>query len=151
MASTKQIISNPNGVAFQERYVSLGRKAGKDLLRNDCKQLNIRIPMSGLTVIEKGYSRKARISYANNDSLMEYHLGGAVALGNESQKMTVAKPPQKTISEKNAEYQAKLAKEKEELRKKKVALIAKKKQEKEAAIWEKQKEKMASLESWEDF
>lgn len=62
----RSIISNPNSPAFKNRYLPLGKIEGKNLLRADCKQLKISIPVSGLTVIEKGFSHKSRVTYENS-------------------------------------------------------------------------------------
>ena len=152
--SIKSIIANPTGEAFQSRYLALGRKGGKELLREDCRRFNVRIPMAGLSAIEKGYSRKARITYSNNDSL----LGSAyVALGNENQthKQGEVAPGTSRLAEYNKKCAENKKLEAEQLaeQKKTEAIERKRKliQEKKEKMWNKQKEKMAEADSWEDL
>ena len=66
MQNIRSIISNPNTQAFKNRYLPLGKVGGKSLLREDCKRLKISIPVSGLTVIEKGFSHKSKVTYENS-------------------------------------------------------------------------------------
>jgi len=147
--SIKSIIANPTGEAFQSRYLSLGRKDGKALLREDCLRLKIRIPMAGLSAIEKGYSRKARITYSNNDCLLE---SAYVALGNETKTYA---PGTSRLAEYNKERAEQKKLEAEQLAEKKKAEAIERKrkliQEKKEKMWNKQKEKMAEADSWEDL
>jgi hypothetical protein len=150
--SIKSIIANPTGEAFQSRYLALGRKGGKELLREDCRRFNIRIPMAGLSAIEKGYSRKARITYSNNDMALQ---SAYVALGNEHQTHGPVASGTSRLAEYNKKCAEKKKLEAEQLaeQKKTEAIERKRKliQEKKEKMWNKQKEKMAEADSWEDL
>ena len=146
-ARLKSIIQNPNGADFANIYVCLGKIEGKKRLRTDCLRLRVQIPLAGLQAIEKGFSRKARVSYQNDMG----SDGPCIQWGDVNFNDNNAKK-----HEENAEKRAKEAAEKKELERK--AELEKKKQEKAARIakkkekkWEAEKAKTAVADSWEDF
>ena len=150
-ARQKSIIQNPNGIDFANTYVCMGKVDGKKRLREDCQRLRIQIPLAGLQAIEKGFSRKSRISYQNgvyggsSDTLCVQAWGDVNLKDNNLKK--------------RAEHEAKKAKEEEEKQKQDALdAIEKKKQEKIARIqrkkekkWLQEKAKMAVVDSWEDL
>jgi hypothetical protein len=157
----RTIVSNPNGQAFQSKYLHLGRYEGKKQLHADCRQIGIRATVKALQVIENGYSHKCKITYANDITRCDYDFG---RLGDPSQKGTAKRCNKgkkdgeldihgRIITKNNTETKpVETEEEKKEekkviLLKEKAARIEKKKQK----IWEKQKIKMAELDSWEDF
>jgi hypothetical protein len=161
MSDLRTIIANPNGQAFQSKYLPLGRSQGKKQLHADCRQLGIRVTLKALQVIEKGYSHRCQITWANDITRCDYDFG---RMGDLTQKCTakrVAKGKKdgeldnfgriidrKTKSEDaptetEEEKKARLLKEKAERRE---ARIQKKKQQ----AWEVEKNKMANLDNWDD-
>ena len=151
------IISNPNGQAFQAKYLPLGRTEGKKQLHADCRQLGIRPTVKALQVIEKGYSHKCKITYANDITRCDYDFG---RLGDPSQKSTAKRYNKgkkdgeldmygRVITKNNTETKPVETEEEKNTRllKEKAARIEKKKQK----VWENQINKMAELDSWEDF
>ena len=160
--SLRKVIENPNGHAFQERYVVLGRCQGKDRLRSDCRTLRISIPMKALETIEKGFSRKARISYNNDGTRWDYDMGsggiGRDSMGLQQQKEkekadAQQKEKQKAQAEAEAEAEAE-AQQKEkailEEKARRLKLREQKREKKKQAAWEKEKTKRSNLDSWED-
>lgn len=159
--SLRKVIENPNGHAFQDRYVVLGRCQGKDRLKSDCRTLRISIPMKALETIEKGFSRKARISYNNDGTRWDYDMGsggiGRDSMGLQQQKekekaQAQAQAQQKEKEKAQAEAQAQ-QKEKAILEEKarRLKLRQQKREKKKQAAWEKEKTKMSNLDSWEDL
>ena len=155
--SLRKVIENPNGHAFQERYVVLGRCQGKDRLKSDCRTLRISIPMKALETIEKGFSRKARISYNNDGTRWDYDMGsggiGRDSMGLQQQKeKEKAQAQQKEKQKAQAEAEAQ-QKEKAILEEKarRLKLREQKREKKKQAAWEKEKTKMSNLDSWEDL
>jgi hypothetical protein len=146
-ARLRWIIQNPNGSDFANMYVCLGKVEGKKRLRTDCLRLRVQIPLSGLQAIEKGFSRKARISYQNDAG----SNGPCVQWGDVNMKDNTAKK-----HEENEAKRAKEAAEKKEIERN--AELEKKKQEKAARIakkkakkWEAEKAKRAVVDCWEDL
>ena len=146
--SLKLVIQTPNGQAFQERYVVLGRQQGKTLLRQDCRTLKIAIPMRGLEVIEKGFSRKARINYNNDGSRWDYDMGSG-GIGTNCSQSTGVNPALEKKREEEAAEKALLDRKK--LYEKAILDRKKKREQKKQRLWEKAKNKMADLDSWEDI
>ena len=162
--SLRKVIENPNGHAFQERYVVLGRCQGKDRLRSDCRTLRISIPMKALETIEKGFSRKARISYNNDGTRWDYDMGSG-GIGRDSMGLQQQKEKEKEKAQARVEAQA-LQKEKEkaqaeaqaqqkekailEEKERRLKLRQQKREKKKQAAWEKEKTKRSNLDSWED-
>lgn len=156
MSDLRTIIANPNGPAFQSTYLPLGRSQGKKQLRADCRQLGISVTTKALQVIEKGYSHRCQITWANDITRCDYDFG---RMGDLTQKCTakrVAKGKKdgeldnfgriidrKTTSDVPTETQEE---KKARLLKEKAERIQKKKQK----AWEKEKNKMANLENWDD-
>ena len=146
--SLKLVIQTPNGQAFQDRYVVLGRQQGKTLLRQDCRTLKISIPMRGLEVIEKGFSRKARVNYNNDGTRWDYDIGSG-GIGINCSQSTGINPTLEKKREEEAKEKAILDRKKQH---EKIILDHKKKREqKKQVLWEKAKNKMADLDSWEDI
>lgn len=159
--SLRKVIENPNGHAFQERYVVLGRCQGKDRLKSDCRTLRISIPMKALETIEKGFSRKARISYNNDGTRWDYDMGSG-GIGRDSMGLQQQKEKEKAQAQLRIEAQAqqKAQAEAEAQQKEKAILEEKarrlklreqKREKKKQAAWEKEKTKMSNLDSWEDL
>ena len=165
--SLRKVIENPNGHAFQERYVVLGRCQGKDRLKSDCRTLRISIPMKALETIEKGFSRKARISYNNDGTRWDYDMGsggiGRDSMGLQQQKEkekekqkaqsrveadTQQKEKQKAQAEAEAQQKEKAILEEKARR---LKLREQKREKKKQTAWEKEKTKMSNLDSWEDL
>jgi hypothetical protein len=160
MSDLRTIIANPNGPAFQAKYLPLGRSQGKKQLHADCRQLGIRVTLKALQVIEKGYSHRCQITWANDITRCDYDIG---RMGDMTQKCTAKRVgkgkkdgeldnfgrtiDRKTTSdvptETEEEKKARLLKEKAE---RKAERIQKKKQK----AWEEEKNKMANLDSWDD-
>ena len=148
----RSLIQNPKSIAFQEKYVSLGKKNGKDCLRLDCQRLNIRMTSAALLAIERGFSHRARVSY-NNDISNEVSFGWSVSSGVQSR---FEKVPLTWEEEKQAikdKELAKIAEEKvlqekalENRREEKKARQEKRKDKK----WTQEKLKMAALDNWDD-
>jgi hypothetical protein len=74
-AQLRSIISNPTGDAFKDKYLPLGKVQGKKQLRTDCARLNMRIPIKGMSIIEMGYSRRNKTTWANDQSRSDYDPG----------------------------------------------------------------------------
>jgi hypothetical protein len=141
-----KIIKNPNSVAFQETYVRLGKVAGKSQLRIDCQRLQIRVTLSALQVIEKGYSHKMRCSYTNSENT---YLGVAhVWEGAKQIKKNVTTAAAVDVVVVVVKSKEEIAAEAELKRledKQKRAEVRKTKK------WETMKKKIAKLDSWEDI
>jgi hypothetical protein len=60
------VLRNPKGSEFQNIYVCLGKREGKKQYAADCRRLKVQISMLGMQTIEKGFSRRERITYSNN-------------------------------------------------------------------------------------
>ena len=157
--SLRKVIENPNGHAFQERYVVLGRCQGKDLLKSDCRTLRISIPMKALETIEKGFSRKARISYNNDGTRWDYDMGSG-GIGRDSMGLQQQKEKEKAQAQAQQKEKQKAQAEAEAQQKEKAILEEKarrlklreqKREKKKQAAWEKEKTKMSNLDSWEDL
>ena len=144
--SLRKVIENPNGHAFQERYVVLGRCQGKDRLKSDCRTLRISIPMKALETIEKGFSRKARISYNNDGTRWDYDMGSG-GIGRDSMGLQQQKEKEKAQAEAQAQQKEKAILEEKERR---LKLREQKREKKKQAAWEKEKTKRSNLDSWED-
>ena len=144
--SLRKVIENPNGHAFQERYVVLGRCQGKDRLKSDCRTLRISIPMKALETIEKGFSRKARISYNNDGTRWDYDMGSG-GIGRDSMGLQQQKEKEKAQAEAQAQQKEKAILEEKERR---LKLRQQKREKKKQAAWEKEKTKRSNLDSWED-
>jgi hypothetical protein len=141
----RNVIQNPNGQGFQNEYTSLGKIRGKKQLAADCRRLNIRVSSQALQTIEKGFSHKSRVSYSNIDQ--EHTL----VWGNDEKKYNTGSKGCSCEEKKKAE-EARVAEETrvaEEIRvaDEKTKKASAKKQKK----WEKEKKKMANLDSWEDI
>ena len=145
MDQQRSVIQNPNSVAFQESYVCLGKTSGKNQLRADCQRLQIRVSVSALQAIEKGYSHKMRVSYSNSENA--YH--GAAVVWNDDKLQTGGNFAKKLPSKEQVEL------EKET---KRVEVEAKRLDEKKKRVesrktkkWEKMKKQIAAVDSWEDI
>ena len=134
-ARLRWIIQNPNGSDFANMYVCLGKVEGKKRLRTDCLRLRVQIPLSGLQAIEKGFSRKARISYQNDAG----SNGPCVQWGDVNMKDNTAKK-----HEENEAKRAKAAAEKKRNREK--CGIGKEKTRKSRTYCKKESKKMGSRE-----
>lgn len=64
--SLASVLRNPKGAEFQNIYVCLGKKDGKKQYAADCRRLKVQISMLGMQTIEKGFSRRERITHSNN-------------------------------------------------------------------------------------
>ena len=142
-AVLRNAIANPRGQAFQDYYVSLGRANGKKQLNLDCRRLKVRVSAEALTIIEKGFSAKARKTWAN---------------GADGMFDVVTRGDDKKITSKDQTYDEKLkAQEKKEedekaLKLAKLEALKKKKMEmRQQKKWDKIKEKGANLDSWESW
>ena len=60
------VLRNPKSADFQNIYVCLGKREGKKQYAADCRRLKVQISMLGMQTIEKGFSRRERITYSNN-------------------------------------------------------------------------------------
>ena len=142
-SALRAAIANPRGQAFQDLYVSLGRANGKKQLNLDCRRLHVRVTSEALGIIEKGFSAKARKTWANGDN--EFY--GVVTKGDDKQIKSgdqTYEEKLKAAAKKEEEERALLLAKREALKQKKLALREEKK-------WAKIKEKGAKLDSWEDF
>ena len=159
--SIKYILQNVDCPAFKSKYLPLGKKDGKKQYIHDCHSNGVRASTKGLTVIEKGYSHREKVTYENDITRCDYDAG---RLGNSSASyanrvskgkkdgeidsfgrvISRANPStvtRETITAEKAKENA--MKAKEDAMKAKMEKKAKRKLEKE-------KEKMANAESWED-
>ena len=148
----RSVIQNPKSIAFQERYVCLGKKSGKDSLRLDCQRLKIRMTSAALLAIERGFSHRARVSY-NNDISNEVSFGWSVSsvvqsrfekvpLTWEEEKQAIKDKEVAKIAEEKVLHEKALENRREEKR----ARQEKRKDKK----WTQEKLKMAALENWDD-
>ena len=152
--SIKYILQNVDCPAFKSKYLPLGKKDGKKQYIQDCHSNGVRPSSKGLTVIEKGYSHREKVTYENDITRCDYDAG---RLGNSSASYAnrVSKGKKdgeidsfgRVISRANPSTVTRetitAEKAKEIAMKAKMEKKAKKKLEKE-------KEKMANAESWED-
>lgn len=60
------VLRNPKCSEFQNIYVCLGKREGKKQYAADCRRLKIQISIQGMQIIEKGFSRRERITHSNN-------------------------------------------------------------------------------------
>lgn len=141
----RKTILNPNGKNFQERYVSLGRVSGKEALNIDCKRLKIRVPSKALQIIEKGFSSKARKSWANTEGTFSDF---SLRYGDDNfqydkvtikPKLTSEQQKEKSENDKNNAIMKENQKKEDLLKQKKNAKL------------EKIKKKLAKLDSWEEL
>ena len=142
-AALRNAIANPRGQSFHDYYVSLGRANGKKQLNLDCRRLKLRVSSEALTIIEKGFSAKARKTWAN---------------GADEMFDVVTRGDDKKITSKDQTYEEKIkALEKKEedekaLKLAKLEALKKKKLEmRQQKKWDKIKEKGANLDSWESW
>lgn len=162
--SIKFIIDNPNSSEFQNRYLPLGKKLGKDKLKADCRTYGARLTLAALIRIEKGYSHKCKITYENDITRWDYDIGRLAGPENPKAKLAnrvnkglkngdidpygrvvVKKDNSNTTKQETPEEkQARLT---EETRIKREEMIQKRKQKKMDVM----KKKMSELDSWEDF
>jgi hypothetical protein len=140
------MLKNPNGMDFKNTYVCLGKIEGKKRLREDCLRLRIQIPLAGLQAIEKGYSHKERISWANSSTSEKFAVWGDVNMNDKTALKHEKTEEKKEQEKKEQEIQA----QKEAIEKAKQEKIARIKRKKEKK-WEKEKQKMAVVDSWEDL
>ena len=147
-------MQNVDCPAFKSKYLPLGKKDGKKQYIQDCHSNGVRASSKGLTVIEKGYSHREKVTYENDITRCDYDAG---RLGNSSASYAnrVSKGKKdgeidsfgRVISRANPSTVTRetitAEKAKEIAMKAKMEKKAKKKLEKE-------KEKMANAESWED-
>lgn len=139
-----KVIQNPNSVAFQERYVCLGKVKGKNQLRSDCQRLQIRVTLSALQAIEKGYSHKMRVSYSNSENA---YLGETTVWDDAKQiknKPTVAVAVVDVLIKSEEEIAAEAEVKRLEDKKKRAEVRKTKK-------WNAMKKQIANVDSWEDI
>ena len=117
------VLRNPKCSDFQDIYVCLGKRDGKKQYAADCRRLKIQISMLGMQTIEKGFSRRERITYSNNCDVNS----SIKNWGNDSKRGYSCH--QKTIKEEKEEQKLKEEKKLKELKEKKQKILDKKKQQ----------------------
>ena len=133
------VLRNPKGSDFQNIYVCLGKREGKKQYAADCRRLKVQISMLGMQTIEKGFSRRERITYSNNcdvnSSIQNW--------GNDSKRGYSCN--QKTANEEKDEKKQKEELKLKELKEKKQKILYEKKQK------QLEKEEEEKFENWSKF
>jgi len=156
----RTILANPSGDGFKGRYLPLGKRDGKIFLMQECTFHRLRPTTKAFQIIEKGYSHRQKITYANDITRCDYDFGrmtnnNSGSLSNRSNKNL----KNGDIDEfgrtvvKNETEQTKLKREldKQAQTEKKKLEIEKKRQEMKDKKMKFLKKKLAKLDSWEDL